>query len=446
MLPPLPWPHSGGSRRGTDAVHPGARPRTLGGPRSPTASGWPGSAGPSTRGPWWSVLSALPLGQKQLRLRHQAVKSSDGADTAEQTHFTSHLTSEHNTTMEKTISTVLLVSSVLGVFGKRLIKFWDNQNSLVSGKHIYVSVDITWAQAQKFCREHYTDLSSISSEWEEEQLRSVASRWLYRWMIGLYREPYNQTGWRWSGGGYATYFGTWALKQPNNGLLENYGFLYCDGWHNYENVPSPFFCSKLIMVRERKTWEEALEYCREQHIDLTSLGEQRGQTTTAHVWMGLRYLANRWLWGNGDPLEYEAPGWTASVSPPGTLTVGPLQRREGGRPGIVRRDSTSSATRDLLREEGPENLIWCISIVQIAFLSNSNKILILKIHFTSHLTSEHRNEEDHLHSAPHVQSVGAKRLMKASSWDNQHSLVSGKHIYVGQNMGTSSGVLQGALY
>ncbi|XP_045569215.1 snaclec alboaggregin-D subunit beta-like [Salmo salar] len=79
----------------------------------------------------------------------------------------------------------------------------------------------------------------------------------------------------------------------------------------------PFFCLKLIVVRESKTWEEALEYCREQHTDLTSLVSEtelllaqresrETQTTTAHLWMGLRYLANHWLWVNGDPVVYEA--------------------------------------------------------------------------------------------------------------------------------------------
>uniref|UniRef100_A0A8C8GQH3 C-type lectin domain-containing protein n=1 Tax=Oncorhynchus tshawytscha TaxID=74940 RepID=A0A8C8GQH3_ONCTS len=78
-----------------------------------------------------------------------------------------------------------------------------------------------------------------------------------------------------------------------------------------------FICLKLIVVRESKTWEEALEYCREQHTDLTSLVSEKelllaqresreAQTTTAHLWTGLRYLANRWLWVNGNPLEYEA--------------------------------------------------------------------------------------------------------------------------------------------
>ena len=64
-----------------------------------------------------------------------------------------------------------------------------------------------------------------------------------------------------------------------------------------------------------QTWEEALEFCREQHTDLTSLlsetemllvhREIQEQAQTL-VWTGLRFLGDRWLWVNGDPLDYQA--------------------------------------------------------------------------------------------------------------------------------------------
>ncbi|KAM4603393.1 C-type lectin lectoxin-Lio2-like [Polymixia lowei] len=71
-------------------------------------------------------------------------------------------------------------------------------------------------------------------------------------------------------------------------------------------------------MKEKKTWEDALEHCREHHTDLTSLvsetevllAQREIQETqiTDRVWIGLSYLGNRWLWVNHDPLEYEA--WT----------------------------------------------------------------------------------------------------------------------------------------
>ncbi|KAM4634143.1 snaclec flavocetin-A subunit beta-like [Polymixia lowei] len=67
-------------------------------------------------------------------------------------------------------------------------------------------------------------------------------------------------------------------------------------------------------MEEKKTWEEALEHCREHHANLTSLVSAnqvlqiQGNQTPDPMWIGLRYLGNRWLWVNGDPLEYKA--WT----------------------------------------------------------------------------------------------------------------------------------------
>ncbi|XP_029911381.1 dromaiocalcin-1-like [Myripristis murdjan] len=71
-----------------------------------------------------------------------------------------------------------------------------------------------------------------------------------------------------------------------------------------------------IIIKEKKTWEDALEHCREDDTELTSLISETDlllaqreiwkAQTTDHVWIGLRYLADSWLWVNGDPLEYEA--------------------------------------------------------------------------------------------------------------------------------------------
>uniref|UniRef100_A0A3Q3KH13 C-type lectin domain-containing protein n=1 Tax=Monopterus albus TaxID=43700 RepID=A0A3Q3KH13_MONAL len=63
------------------------------------------------------------------------------------------------------------------------------------------------------------------------------------------------------------------------------------------------------------SWEEALEHCRLNHGDLPSLLNETQDNLalnkinqaniTDPVWIGLRYLNDRWLWVNGDPLVYE---------------------------------------------------------------------------------------------------------------------------------------------
>uniref|UniRef100_A0A3Q3G6R0 C-type lectin domain-containing protein n=1 Tax=Labrus bergylta TaxID=56723 RepID=A0A3Q3G6R0_9LABR len=71
----------------------------------------------------------------------------------------------------------------------------------------------------------------------------------------------------------------------------------------------------LTAVEVKKTWEGALEYCRETHTDLTTLqsdteqlltlSEIRHDHITGRVWIGLRFLGDHWLWVNGDPMVYE---------------------------------------------------------------------------------------------------------------------------------------------
>ncbi|XP_051801914.1 dromaiocalcin-1-like [Acanthochromis polyacanthus] len=72
----------------------------------------------------------------------------------------------------------------------------------------------------------------------------------------------------------------------------------------------------LKVEQEKKSWEEAVEHCRESYTDLTSLLSKtevqlaldhlRRHKITETVWIGLRYLGDLWLWVNGDPLVYTA--------------------------------------------------------------------------------------------------------------------------------------------
>uniref|UniRef100_A0A3Q3EYU4 C-type lectin domain-containing protein n=1 Tax=Labrus bergylta TaxID=56723 RepID=A0A3Q3EYU4_9LABR len=88
------------------------------------------------------------------------------------------------------------------------------------------------------------------------------------------------------------------------------------GWRGFSSQHARFFCFNLMVDEVKKTWEEALEHCRETHTDLTSLNSEterllalseiQHDRITERVWIGLRFLGDRWLWVNGDPLVYEA--------------------------------------------------------------------------------------------------------------------------------------------
>ncbi|XP_060883420.1 macrophage mannose receptor 1-like [Labrus mixtus] len=186
-----------------------------------------------------------------------------------------------------------------------------------SGKHHSFPHKMTWFEAQAYCREHHTDLSFVSSEREQEMLQTAAGgRFRVGW-IGLHQDAVKRSVWKWSGGGDSTYF-NWAPDQPDDFKgIENVVILKSDGkWNDRRpSILLPFYCFSLTAVEVKKTWEGALEYCRETHTDLTTLqsdteqlltlSEIQHKRITDRVWIGLRFLGDHWLWVNGDPMVYE---------------------------------------------------------------------------------------------------------------------------------------------
>lgn len=184
----------------------------------------------------------------------------------------------------------------------------------LSAKHVFITTPKTWTSAQQYCRRYFTDLSPITSELEDWVFRRSVNQATSGW-IGLYRDPNSPTGWKWSGGEYATYQ-NWVSTSTSNRYYDyvywtNVGW-YAQSVYTYRN----FFCLNLIVVEVKKSWEEALEHCRDNHTDLTSMLSKTEHllaqrviqkvNITKRVWIGLRYLSDRWMWVNGDPLVYEA--------------------------------------------------------------------------------------------------------------------------------------------
>ncbi|KAJ8365991.1 hypothetical protein SKAU_G00148220 [Synaphobranchus kaupii] len=79
-----------------------------------------------------------------------------------------------------------------------------------------------------------------------------------------------------------------------------------------------FICydDNLILVKQNKTWDEALTYCRQHHDDLVSVTTETLQhwvkrraenASTSHVWLGLRFSCTLrfWFWVNSEGLCYD---------------------------------------------------------------------------------------------------------------------------------------------
>lgn len=75
-------------------------------------------------------------------------------------------------------------------------------------QYVLVSEERTWLEAQSYCRQHYTDLVSVRSQAENEEVRGRlqgSPAW-----IGLHRDS-----WRWADGSDSS-FSRWAESQPDN--------------------------------------------------------------------------------------------------------------------------------------------------------------------------------------------------------------------------------------
>lgn len=80
---------------------------------------------------------------------------------------------------------------------------YDLLLSAESDRHILVEIALTWSDAQAYCRSTYTDLSSIHSEQDNQQVGSLlwsGTGGMWVGWIGLHRK-----GWVWSDRSSAPY-------------------------------------------------------------------------------------------------------------------------------------------------------------------------------------------------------------------------------------------------
>uniref|UniRef100_A0A9J7Z843 C-type lectin domain-containing protein n=3 Tax=Cyprinus carpio TaxID=7962 RepID=A0A9J7Z843_CYPCA len=186
---------------------------------------------------------------------------------------------------------------------------------------ILVQQLMSWRSAQSFCRANHTDLSSVRNQGENQQIQQlvntggVTAVW-----IGLFRDS-----WEWSDNSTSS-FRNWASTEPHGN--ENATVLVISGsirgqWEDWPcNTLFPFVCQEdqFILIKQNLSWNEAMTYCRQNHVDLVSVPspqiEQRvmrvaRRALTAAVWMGLHHycIMNMWLWLRGEVVCYE--NWAA---------------------------------------------------------------------------------------------------------------------------------------
>ena len=99
---------------------------------------------------------------------------------------------------------------------------------------------MTWTEAKRYCRQHFTDLASVRSQTENQQIQEMLPGNTNVW-IGLFKDP-----WKWSDGSKSS-FTCWSDNQPDeNGLIgECVASVIITNMQCYDwtcDYTLPFFC------------------------------------------------------------------------------------------------------------------------------------------------------------------------------------------------------------
>uniref|UniRef100_A0A671XJ95 C-type lectin domain-containing protein n=1 Tax=Sparus aurata TaxID=8175 RepID=A0A671XJ95_SPAAU len=192
-------------------------------------------------------------------------------------------------------------------------------------QYIFHHYKRTWSEAQKHCRENHIDLVSGLHQLRDKNLKSQINDCRRRndvYWIGLFRD-----GWRWSDGSNAS-FRDWESINNDNSKKCAVTLLQNKKWDSRDcGEKRSFFCYKeenMILIKEKKTWEEASDYCIKNHrglVSITDSSQQRWaamkakEADTGYVWLGLRYtcVLDLWFWVNDELVCYN--NWASDKEP-----------------------------------------------------------------------------------------------------------------------------------
>ncbi|KAG5267922.1 hypothetical protein AALO_G00227460 [Alosa alosa] len=195
-------------------------------------------------------------------------------------------------------------------------------SSRVVRRYHFVNEKKTWEEAQEYCRCNFTDLATVEDTDDMTAMTStVKDGYAKEVWIGLNKTT-NST-WRWSVQGSRAYsveetnFTSWGSGEPNDIYGNEDCTLFNKGrWNDASCKFKNFFICynecpyDLFLIRENKTWREALDYCNRKNMELVSASSSETQgcvkevtrgASTAHVWMGLSFLCpmELWIWISG---------------------------------------------------------------------------------------------------------------------------------------------------
>ncbi|XP_030280167.1 macrophage mannose receptor 1-like [Sparus aurata] len=197
-------------------------------------------------------------------------------------------------------------------------------SSQVRRQYHFVYDQKNMTEAQKYCREKYTDLATIDNmEDVKIVIDMVATRQASDlFWIGLYDDV---NSWRWSLSDTSFYrdgeteFRQWKDGEPGNSYSRQHCTqMYSDGrWNDWDcEFRRTSICMDVrglnvtfVLIETLMTWTEAQSYCREHHTDLASVrntaeNQKIKDLVSAGyiVWIGL--FRDSWKWSDGSSSSF----------------------------------------------------------------------------------------------------------------------------------------------
>nr|XP_055057222.1 putative C-type lectin domain family 20 member A [Misgurnus anguillicaudatus] len=186
----------------------------------------------------------------------------------------------------------------------------------------YINKSMTWTEAQRYCRERYTDLATVDSMEDVNRIvNTVNDGYSGSVWIGLQRAT--QSRWGWSlGNDTITQYSGWSPGV----LVDNACAFFANGfWYTdvcLKNLHFVCYDESIgyIRIQIYKTWTDAQSYCRQYHTDLATISSADEQSRLYAVvgdgpWVWIGLFLDSWQWSDQWNLffRYWATGYTSQT-------------------------------------------------------------------------------------------------------------------------------------
>ncbi|XP_072553634.1 C-type mannose receptor 2-like isoform X2 [Paramormyrops kingsleyae] len=202
-----------------------------------------------------------------------------------------------------------------------LISEFHSHCSSLSHPYHFVNINLTWTDAQAYCRENYTDLATIDNMKEMKRLiESVGSDYTGQAWIGLKKGT--SWRWHWSSAEGETGYTNWEASQPDDWDNKEYCTEFKDSgvWNDISCSSQTdkwyFFCYtaptckdginstwNFTLINQHMNWSSAQNYCRHSYTDLATVRNKEDNdlihkmvTSGIQPWIGL--FNDTWEWSD----------------------------------------------------------------------------------------------------------------------------------------------------